>query len=802
MDNFNQFHVSIFNDHFKESHLHTDLELLYVVEGRVDVKIKDRDFSMKRDDIIVINSSILHSIESKEKSILCSIKFDYRILVHVIKKPNSVFVCNSVAEPGRNYTGIIKSCRDVIYHEVTGYGRTDTLKYSMLYGLLNELIENFMMDDLNGEVSENYDADEKLQIIIRYVHTNYQTGISLSDLARQMYTSTSTLSRLFKKQTGNYFAEYVNQVRTKYAVDELLHTEKNMTRIAMDCGFSNASAFTRMFRETYNMSPTEYKQKMKGTQQEEQGIDESVQEEIRQKFRDDFERPISGNLDEAVVDVTKSTELNHCWNKIINVGFVHDIAGANIQYHITYLKNTLDFKYARIWMVFNTKTLVSDGESVGAYNFDMIYEALDFLVNNGITPWLDFTNRPYANVKNADESLWFEDIRIKFRDKSVWVDLYRQFLYGLVRRYGQKELSEWRFELGLESFHLDYDKFYFTEGIDIIDVFNFVRKEIKKAIPKAQVGYSAAASVSNGEELELIFQRLAGIDEQPDFVSFSLFPYRNVSEQTQDGVKNYYVRTKDNEFEEMQLEKIYHLMEISGLDRSKIVIAEWNLTVSNSNFMNDTVFRGCVFAGSVVKFLLDIKEVGVWMCSDWQCNSFSARNVINGGGGILTKDSIRKPIYYAINMLNNMGNQLVQKGNNYMVTKNAANDYSILCFNPVIFNPAYFIKAENQASVDEVQGFFNYEHKRRLELKLEGVNVNSWYYVQRLSVNRKHGSVIDLWAEFDNDSILARNDIKYMQEMCVPGLSRTRVQSVGNVLTLEIDLEAEEFCELHVFPQY
>ncbi len=801
MDSFNQFQVNIYRDLFKESHLHTDVELLYLVDGQLDVKIKDKVFTMKRDDVIVINSSIQHSVESKEKTILCSIKFDYRILVHVIKKPNSIFMCNSVADSERSYLEIIKLCRDVIYHEVVGYGKTQTLKYSMLFALLNELIENYMIDDTNEEVSENYDADEKLQTIIRYVHTNYQEGISLSDLAKQMFTSTSTLSRLFKKQTGTYFAEYVNQVRTRYAVDELLYTEKNMTRIAMDCGFSNASAFTKIFRETYNMSPTEYKLKMKGSQQEEKVIDETTREEIREKFKTDYDQPLVSDTDTVVIDMSRTVELNHCWNRIINVGFIHDIASANNQYHIAYLKKKLNFRYARIWMIFNTKTLVSDGESIGNYNFDMIYEALDFLVSNGIIPWLDFTNRPYANVKNSGESIWFEDIRIKFKDKSIWRDLYRQFFTGLIRRFGQKELSNWRFEMGLEGFHLDYDEFYFMEDFDIVDVYHYIRSEIQKLIPGAKVGYSAAAAMADIERFEPILRKLASYDEKPDFVAFAMFPYKTVSQETEDGLKTGFVRTKEMEFEGKQLEQIKHLMDRTGLDRESIVIAEWNLTVSNSNYINDSVFRGCVFASSVIKYMLDISDVGIWMCSDWQCNSFAFRNLINGGGGILTKDTIRKPIYFAVRMLNNMGSELIAKGKNYVVTKNGEDDYAIMCFNPVVFNSSYFIKAESQASVEDVHSFFDYEHNMRITLKLEGMSANSWYYVKKLTVNRRHGSIIDLWAKFDNDSDLARDDVKYLQEMCVPGLTRTRIQSVGNVLTLEIDLEAEEFCEFHIFRQ-
>ncbi len=802
MDNFNQFKVSLYRDLYKESHLHSEVELLYVVEGTLDVRIKDKLFLLKRDDVIVINSSVQHSVESSEKSIVCSIKFDYRIFVHVIRKPNSVFVCNSASNPGRSYHEIIRQCRDIIYHEVSGYGRSETLKYSMLYRLLNELVENFMVDDTYGEISENYDADEKLQAIIHYVHTNYQEGISLSDLAKQMYTSTSTLSRLFKKQTGTYFAEYVNQIRTRYAVDELLYTEKNMTRIAMDCGFSNASAFTKVFRENYNMSPTEYRQKMKSMEVTEASVDESIKKEIESRYKTDYNRPEIADSDIAVIDVSRGRDINRCWNQIINVGFIHDILNANNQYHITYLRRQLGFRYARIWMLFNNKTLVSDGESVGDYNFDLIYKALDFLVNNGVVPWLDFSTRPYTNIRNTGEAVWVEDIRIQFKDRKVWEELYRQFLKGLVRRYGLKELSEWVFELGPEDFHMNNDSIYLEDGTDFADVFVFIQSIVKKNIPDARMGYSAGAGFQNPDALLPVIKKLSESDTPPDFVSFILFPYKSAKIDSENGSVMTRVRTKENKFEGPQLEKIYELMEDAGFGRDKVVISEWNLTVSNCNFINDSNFRGCVFAATMAIVVEDIKEFGLWICSDWQCTSFSSRNLINGGGGLLTKDTIRKPIYYAVRMLNHLGNRMLARGENFIATKLADDEYSIMCFNPVVFNPSYFIKAEDQANVEEVHSFFDYEHNKRLTLKLEGVGTNCWYYVKKRTVNREHGSIIDEWAKFDNASDLERNDVKYLQELCVPGLTRTRQQSQGNVLTLEVDLEAEEFCLIHVFPQF
>ncbi|MCR4830446.1 MAG: helix-turn-helix domain-containing protein, partial [Pseudobutyrivibrio sp.] len=793
---------NIYRNMAEEQHLHTDVELLYVVEGSIKVKLKDTVFTLERDDVLVINSSIQHSIESVGKSIVCSIMYDYQILVHILKKPNSFFLCNSSVDKAKSYTEIVSLCRDVIYQHVTSLKKTDSLIYSLLYRLLDELIEHHMVDDTNTEISENYDADEKLQIIIHYVHTNYQDGISLSDLAKQMYTSTSTLSRLFKKQTGTYFAEYVNQVRTRYAIDELLYTEKNMTKIAMDCGFSNASAFTKVFREIYSMAPTEYRQKMKGQSTKNDDIDDEIKEKIQTEFHQLSEETKSKSTIEALVNVKETNELKRSWNKLVNVGFIHDLLKANNQYHVQYLAKEIGFTYARIWMIFNNKTMVSDGVTVGDYNFNMIFEALDFLVENRIKPWLDFTNRPYANVTNPEESAWFEDIRINFKDKRVWADMYKQFFRQLVRRYGEKEISTWRYEVGIEGFHSDYDDFFAGDSYNFVDVYEFIAKCLKDVCADAKIGYAAGASVENQKYFDATIKKLNECKYVPDFISAIIFPYIPKQITSLNGEKAGFVRSKDKEFESTELKLLYDAFDRNGVPHEKLVIAEWNLTCSNQNYMNDSAFRGCLLIRNIVKNASELDVWGLWIATDWQCNSFASRSVINGGGGLVSKDTIRKPVFYALKMLNNLGNRVIARGDNYMVTKIADDEYQVICFNTVWYNSSYFIDAENQSTVEDAKAYFDMKDDKKIIIKLEGVSENSGYYIKKRSVNREHGSIIDEWDKFGNDSKLDRIDIKYLQEICVPEHSRSHCKSKGNILTLEVNLQAEEFCLLHIFPEF
>lgn len=94
--------------------------------------------------------------------------------------------------------------------------------------------------------------------IFRYIEEEYQTA-TLEELAGEMNVSLSTMSKLVKKSTGQTFKELLKKQRLLQAVNLLEHTKLPITEIIELCGYDNTSYFHRIFRETYQMSPKQYR---------------------------------------------------------------------------------------------------------------------------------------------------------------------------------------------------------------------------------------------------------------------------------------------------------------------------------------------------------------------------------------------------------------------------------------------------------------------------------------------------------------------------------------------------------------
>lgn len=83
--------------------------------------------------------------------------------------------------------------------------------------------------------------------------------ISLYDVARHVGLSESYFSRLFRKETGMNFIQYLNAQRVEKAKPLLRYTDEKLADIAQAVGYEDHSYFTRVFKDVTGMLPSEYR---------------------------------------------------------------------------------------------------------------------------------------------------------------------------------------------------------------------------------------------------------------------------------------------------------------------------------------------------------------------------------------------------------------------------------------------------------------------------------------------------------------------------------------------------------------
>lgn len=98
---------------------------------------------------------------------------------------------------------------------------------------------------------------------VAIIGEEFHTDLTLSALAARLNVSYHHLCASFGDQLGISFSSYLADVRLRHAAIMLQNDEKNVTEIAMDCGYRNLSHFLRSFKKKFGKSPKEYRKSAK-----------------------------------------------------------------------------------------------------------------------------------------------------------------------------------------------------------------------------------------------------------------------------------------------------------------------------------------------------------------------------------------------------------------------------------------------------------------------------------------------------------------------------------------------------------
>ena len=83
---------------------------------------------------------------------------------------------------------------------------------------------------------------------------------TIDQVARKLGMSARTLQRRLREQDKS-FSELVRDVRRELSASYLLQDGLAVTEIAFMLGFSNANSFSKFFRESYGLSPSQYRER-------------------------------------------------------------------------------------------------------------------------------------------------------------------------------------------------------------------------------------------------------------------------------------------------------------------------------------------------------------------------------------------------------------------------------------------------------------------------------------------------------------------------------------------------------------
>lgn len=129
-----------------------------------------------------------------------------------------------------------------------------------LLELLAVLYENGIFLNSNIDINEEFDSkQQKIKDLLSFINEHYTEKLTMNDAANYLKVSRQYFCRYFKRSTGMSFVDFINDLRLRRASQEIMHTSKSITDIALDHGFDNIGYFFKLFRLKFNQTPLAYR---------------------------------------------------------------------------------------------------------------------------------------------------------------------------------------------------------------------------------------------------------------------------------------------------------------------------------------------------------------------------------------------------------------------------------------------------------------------------------------------------------------------------------------------------------------
>lgn len=774
-------------------HFHMEIELVYVLEGTLIVYLTDEKYVLDKEKVLLINTNKKHSYTVEEETLLCKVSIDYFMIAKALNKDFVMFWCNSVINQDKQYEELCSILNQMIREYAVNREKESFHMMSLSYGLLACLTKNFLIQS-EGILSDN--EDERVGRILQYIHNHYKRSITLSELANQFYMSDSSFSRYFKKLMGINFVDYVNQVRLHYAIEALLYTNQPITNISMDCGFSNPSAFNKIFKEAFQISPTSYKKLMRNKIRNKKDMGAKVcTEKLVQylKEQEKMEEQKISNQQSIVLDTSSYIEFASPSKPCINAGLVSDLLMGNLREQILEIKDVLRLRYIRVCNIFHPSLHIRDSVGTEQYNFDKIDSVFDYIIENGMYPIIDLGTKPKRLSLGVGKDLMVgnqEESRC-FQNKEEWENLLLEFMNHIVRRYEEESVTNWLFELWYDEQQVVFDE---EKEDDYMDYWRVAYKIIKGSYPNIHLGGNGLGVVYNQKKLQEHLIQWNESEYKPDFLTTYLYPYNKPGAE-----KEIYAKRVTNwKFSLPMIQDYERFLKELAYPKTDIYITEFNTSVSERNYYNDSIAKASHVAYQLIALEGKSSIIAYWHISDLLAQYYDVKEPLMGATGLLTKDGIPKPVFFTYFFMSKLGAYLIERGEKYMVTTNGKNKYTILVCNPIWFNHNYYLKAENEIKVDDLDEIFEENTSLSFAFVLKNLK-NTTYHIKKQILNEEYGSVLKEWKNLGYTNELNKEDVSYLKSVCRPHVQMNKQEVKEKTLRVEAKLSPHEVMLITIY---
>ncbi len=454
------------------------------------------------------------------------------------------------------------------------------------------------------------------------------------------------------------------------------------------------------------------------------------------------------------------------WQHCLSVGRAHELLRWPVTAAVEKIKQEIDFKYMRYHGVFQDEMMVyfeRQDKSI-EYNFDYVDHVHDWLLDHGIRPFVEFGFMPLQLARGTDHNFWWKGYTTPPKDWNRWGDLVENFVRHCVKRYGNREVRQWYFEVWNEP----ETAFWKGTAEEYLQLYEVSVQAVQRVDRFLKVGGPAAAQFHTKTPPDYGFRNVPELlelckkkDLPLDFIS--VHPYPHLTWMPMDPDSSLKILIPEVRNTAKHLDWLNELIKSSHFPDVEIHCTEWNTSPSPRDVLHDTLFQTSFIIESHLRTIGKTDSLSFWTITDHFEESRASPLPFHGGFGLLNNQGIPKPSYHAYTLLSYLGQKMVENKpeEGYCITRSQSG-LQILLWN-------YVAPQEERISPATYQNpylLFPETADKSFHLLIHDLPKKITLTSSRVS--RQHGCAFDHWQKMGRATELSSKKIAELKEKAKP----------------------------------
>lgn len=238
------------------------LTLLWLLEGSAELETQDQRQTLGANSLTVINRNQRFQLTSSSPNATLQVTLSGPWLTRLY---NDIF-SHEYHIPDES-SGSWPQC-DELRHLLRQILVVTLINHPSRYRLeaqrwLSEILllltTRFQQPARISQRSDNPGWSKRITQVVERIDASFTRRITLAEIAEAEFVSEAWLSRLFRKEVGVSFMQYITTLRLEKAADALRLTNRPLHQIALEQGFASTRMMSDLFRRYHQMTPREFR---------------------------------------------------------------------------------------------------------------------------------------------------------------------------------------------------------------------------------------------------------------------------------------------------------------------------------------------------------------------------------------------------------------------------------------------------------------------------------------------------------------------------------------------------------------